>query len=52
MFCKNSQQLKAANFFVKQSILDVWQNSEYASVICYLLFQKIENVNKFNLDAM
>ena len=52
VFCKNSQQLKAVNFFVKHSILDVWQNSEYASVICYSLFQKIENVNKFNLDAM
>ena len=52
VFGKNSQQLKAANFFVKHSILDGWQNSEYASVICYSLFQKIENVNKFNLDAM
>ena len=52
VFCKNSQQLKAANFFGKHSIIDVWQNSEYASVICYSLFQKIENVNKFNLDAI
>ena len=32
-FCENSQWLKAVNFFVKHSILDVWQSSEYPSVI-------------------
>ena len=33
---------------VKDSILDVWQGSEYASVICYSLFGKIGNTNKID----
>ena len=36
-FCENSQWLKTVNFFVKHFILDVWLDSEYRSVICYLL---------------
>ena len=43
---------KAVNFFVKHSILDVWQGSEYASVICYSLFAKIEDANKIDSVAM
>ena len=39
-------------FFIKHSILDIWQNSEYASVICCSLFGKIEGGNKINLLAM
>ena len=39
-------------FFVKHSILEVWQNSEYASVICYSLFGKIDGANKIDLVAM
>ena len=38
--------------FVKHSILDVWQNSEYASVICYSLFGKIMAANEIDLVAM
>ena len=38
--------------FVKHSILDVWQNSEYASVIGYSLFGKIMAANKIDLVAM
>ena len=52
MFCKNSQQLKAINFFVKHSMLDVRQGSEYASVMCYSLFGKIEDTNKIDSVAM
>ena len=33
-------------FFFKHSNLDVRQGSEYASVICYSLFGKIEDANK------
>ena len=33
-------------FFVKRSILDIWQCSQYASVICYSLFGKIEVANR------
>ena len=39
-------------FFVKHSILGVWQNSEYAFVICYSLFGKIEGANKIDLVAI
>ena len=35
-------------FFNKYSILDVWQGSEYASVIWYSLFGKIEDANKID----
>ena len=52
MFCRNSQWLKAVNFFDKHSILDVWQGSGYASVICYLLSGKIEEANKIDSVAM
>ena len=47
VFCKNNHL-----FFVKHFILDVWQDSEYASVICYSLFRKIEGANKTDLVAM
>ena len=52
MFFENSQWLKAVNFFVKHSILDVWQGSEYTSIICYPLFGKIENADNINSVAM
>ena len=31
MFCEHSQQLSSINVFAKDSMLDVWQGSEYAS---------------------
>ena len=34
--------LRPVNPFVKHSILDIWQGSWYAFVICYSLFEKIE----------
>ena len=34
----------------KQSILDAWQSSEYASAICYTLLGKTEDPNK--IDSM
>ena len=37
---------------MKHSILDVWQGSEYASVICYSLFGKTEDGNKTDSAAM
>ena len=38
---------------VKQhSILDVWQGSEYVSVICYSLFGKIGDTNKIDSVAV
>ena len=39
---------KSQGFFVEYSILDIWQGSEFASVICYSLFGKIED-NNINL---
>ena len=33
-------------------MLDVWQNYEYASVICYSLFRKTEGANKIDFVAM
>ena len=45
MVCESSQQLEDINFFVKCCILDVWQNTEYASVIWYSLFGKTEEAN-------
>ena len=39
-------------FFVKHFILDVWLDSEYPSVICYLLFGKTEDANKIDSVAM
>ena len=39
-------------FHILQSIIDVCQNSEYTSVICYSLFGKIEDASKFDLVAM
>ena len=47
MFCENIQ-----TFLVKRSILDVWLGSEYASVIYYLLFEKIEDDNKIKSVLM
>ena len=41
--------IKIIIFFIKHFILDVWQNSEYVSVICYSLFWKIEGTNKIDL---
>ena len=37
--------------FVKHSTLDVWQGSEYISVICYSLFGKIEDTNAIDSVA-
>ena len=51
-FCENSQWLKVVNFFIKYFILDVWLDSEYASVICYSLFGKTEDANKIDSVAM
>ena len=44
--------LKAVNYTCKHSILDFWQSSEYASVICSSLFGKIKNANKIDSVAM
>ena len=52
MFCEDIQWLKTVNFFVKHSILDVWQGSEYTSVTCYSLFGKIEDSDNINSVAM
>ena len=52
MFCKSSQQWKAVNFFVKHSNLDVWKGTEYASLICYSLFEKIDDADKIDSVAM
>ena len=41
---------KLLTFFIKQSILDVWQGSEYASIICYPMFGKIEYAD--NIDSV
>ena len=49
---KNSQCLEVVNFFVKHSILDVRQGSKYTSVICYSLFEKIEDTNKIDSVAV
>ena len=48
----NSMLINNLTFFVKHSILDVWQNSKHASVICYSLFGNIEDTNKFDLVAI
>ena len=53
VFRKNSQPLKAVNHFrIKHSILDVRQDSENASVICYSFFGKTKNANKIYSVAM
>ena len=44
VFCKNSQK--------PLIFLDVWQNSEYASVICYSLFEEIDDSNKIDSVAI
>ena len=51
-FAKCSQSLKAFNFFIKHSNLDVRQGSEYAFVICYSLFEKIDDTNKIDSVAI
>ena len=51
-FAKIFNGEKLLTFFVKHSILDVWQNSEYHSVICCSLFGKIEGANKIDLVEM
>ena len=43
---------KPFTFFVKHSILDVWQGSEYASVICYSLFVRVEDASKIDSVAV
>ena len=40
MFCE-----KLLTFFVKHSVLDVWQVSEYPSVTCYSLIGKTKDAN-------
>ena len=47
-FCENGQWLKPFTFFVKHFILDVWLDSEYAFVICNLLFGKTVDANKID----
>ena len=44
---KTDNSYKSLYFFV-HSILDVWQSSGCASVICYSLFKKTENTNKID----
>ena len=44
--------VKIVLFFVKHSILDVWQNSEYTSIICCSLSGNIEGANRIDLVAM
>ena len=44
--------VKITIFFIKHFTVDVWQNFEYASVICYSLFGKIDGINKIDLVAM
>ena len=51
-FAKCSQSLKVFNFFIKHSNLDVRQGSEYAFVICYSLFEKIDDANKIDSVAI
>ena len=53
VFWKNIHRLKAVNHFrTKHSILDVLQGSEYASVVCYSLFEETKDANKIDLIAM
>ena len=51
-FAKIVNGYKRISFFVKHFILDVWLDSEYASVICYSLFGKTEDANKIDLVAV
>ena len=51
-FAKCRQSLKVFNFFIKHSNLDVRQGSEYAFVICYSLFEKIDDANKIDSVAI
>ena len=51
-FLKTFNDKKLLTFFAKHSILDVWQNSEYPSVVCYSLFGKIVGTNKTDLVEM
>ena len=43
---------KLLTFFVKHFILDVWLDSQYASVICCSLFGKTEDTNKIDSVTM
>ena len=45
-FVKIVNGYKPLTFFVKHFILDTCQVSEYASVICYSLFRKIEDAKR------
>ena len=46
------KSLKTATILAKHSILDFWQSSEYASVICNSLLGKIEDANKIDSAAV
>ena len=50
-FAKIVSGQRLLTFFVKHSILDVWQGSQYASVICHSLFGIIEYANKIDSVA-
>ena len=52
MFCENNQWLTAVSFLAKHYILDIKQGSEYASVICYSLFGKVEDSKKIDSFAL
>ena len=43
---------KRRYFFVKHSILDVWQDSEYTSAICYSLFGETKEAYKIDSVAV
>ena len=43
---------KLLTFFLKHYILNVWQGSEYTSLIYHILFGKIEDTNKIDSVAM
>ena len=52
-FVKIVISLNLLTFFVRHSILDVWQGSKYASVIyTSSLFGKIEGINKIDSVTM
>ena len=51
-FVKTVNGYKPFTLFVKHSILDIWQGSEYKSVICYSMLGKIEDASKTDLVAM
>ena len=57
--CANKVQKKGVSALKRGGLeppyklcLDVWEGSEYASVICYSLFGKIEDANKLDSVAV